>query len=147
MLRFQARCQITAIIHRTFSVSNLSSVYSPLEMAFDSAEEQSTTTKYTGILGYSSLREPRHLTIEAEKSIRKATYLVDLVCSSSDDHKVVKRIDRISDILCSILDASEMIRNVHPDKEWLDAASNAFELLHNYLNQLNTHPGLYNVHF
>ncbi|KAJ3290651.1 Mitochondrial intermediate peptidase [Borealophlyctis nickersoniae] len=57
--------------------------------------------------------------------------------------KTVKRLDRISDVLCSVLDMTELIRNVHPDKQFRRAADEAFAKLSTFLNQLNTHQGLY----
>lgn len=87
--------------------------------------------------------KPIDLTNQAKLCIKQASYIVNLISNDNNPAKVVKRVDMISELLCSILDASELIRNVHPDEEWVNAASNAYVILHNYLNQLNTNQELY----
>lgn len=40
-----------------------------------------------------------------------------------------------------------MIRHLHPSPEWVQAADQAYALLDNFISQLNTHQGLYEVKF
>ncbi|KAJ3229874.1 Mitochondrial intermediate peptidase [Chytriomyces hyalinus] len=56
----------------------------------------------------------------------------------------VKRLDALSDSLCSVLDATELIQNVHPDPDVVEDAKAGNALLTSFMNQLNTHQGLYN---
>ncbi|KAJ3399150.1 Mitochondrial intermediate peptidase [Chytriomyces hyalinus] len=56
----------------------------------------------------------------------------------------VKRLDALSDSLCSVLDATELVQNVHPDPEVVEDAKAGNALLTSFMNQLNTHQGLYN---
>jgi mitochondrial intermediate peptidase len=119
-------------------------IRTPLQMAFDS-EATITSPSVTGLFGYNAFQNPQQLTRQAEICIQQATGIVDLICTSGERHKVVKRVDTISDIMCCVLDASELIRNVHPDERWVEAATNAYALLHNFLNQLNTNQGLYDA--
>jgi intermediate peptidase len=112
--------------------------------AFDCPQPPPKALQTMGIFGYHSLRTPEDLTAQANISIAHAKHIV-LTITSKHTGNVVKRVDRISEILCSVLDASELIRNVHPDQAWVNAASSAYELLHNYLNQLNTNQHIYNA--
>ena len=58
---------------------------------------------------------------------------------------IVKRLDRLSDKLCSMIDTFELLRNVHPNPQYINAANEAYEILNNYFNQLNTNYNLYQV--
>lgn len=57
----------------------------------------------------------------------------------------VKQIDRLSDLLCGVIDLAELVRNVDPDPQWVQYADNAYQELCYYMNELNTHVGLYEV--
>ena len=116
-----------------------------LRHTLDGIVPQSRKAVSTGLFGYNYLKKPSDLIAATTLCIEQATQLVQLVCQDSQLNLVVKRVDRISDILCSVIDASEMIRNVHPHPEWIEAASQSYVSLHNFLNQLNTHQGLYHV--
>ena len=58
---------------------------------------------------------------------------------------MVKNLDRLSDLLCGVIDLAELVRNVHPDPAWASGANAAYEELCEYMNELNTHVGLYEV--
>jgi mitochondrial intermediate peptidase len=58
---------------------------------------------------------------------------------------MVKNLDRLSDLLCGVIDLAELVRNVHPDHAWAGGANAAYEELCEYMNELNTHVGLYEV--
>lgn len=58
---------------------------------------------------------------------------------------MVKNLDRLSDLLCGVIDLAELVRNVHPDPAWAGGANEAYEELCEYMNELNTHVGLYEV--
>ncbi|KAJ7778412.1 mitochondrial intermediate peptidase [Mycena metata] len=60
---------------------------------------------------------------------------------------VVKNLDRLSDLLCGVIDLAELVQNTHPEQLWVEAANFAHEKLCNFMNVLNTHTGLYAVHF
>ena len=57
----------------------------------------------------------------------------------------VKQIDRLSDLLCGVIDLAEVVRNIDPDTTWVKYADTAYQELCYYMNQLNTHVGLYQV--
>ena len=108
-----------------------------------------STKPITGLFGYTSLQHPTDLVTSAQETLRQAKALVDLVCRTINDEKelrkVVKRLDRLSDLICSVVDGAEVVKNVHPDSRWVAAAKEAHLVLSDYLNQLNTHTGLYKV--
>ncbi|KAG8680274.1 Mitochondrial intermediate peptidase, partial [Ceratobasidium sp. 395] len=63
--------------------------------------------------------------------------------SSNDLTALVGLVDRLSDTLCSVIDTAEFVRNSHPDPQWVTAANDAYESLCSWMNELNTHVGLY----
>jgi intermediate peptidase len=61
--------------------------------------------------------------------------------------RVVKNLDRLSDVLCGVIDMCELLRTVHPDPEWVEECEQAYARLCNFMNELNTHPGMYEVSY
>ncbi|KAG7006334.1 mitochondrial intermediate peptidase [Physcia stellaris] len=51
-------------------------------------------------------------------------------------------LDRLSDSLCRVLDLSDFVRSTHPDARFREAADEAYQVLYEYMNVLNTTPGL-----
>ncbi|KAJ8324572.1 Mitochondrial intermediate peptidase [Batrachochytrium dendrobatidis] len=103
-------------------------------------------TSKMGLFGYLGLHHPAGFVSAAKNAVQRAQGIVDKVCAATTDDelkKTTKRLDTLSDILCCVVDTAEVIRNVHPDKEFVNAANQAHSILSNYLNQLNTHQGLY----
>ncbi|KAJ1548075.1 hypothetical protein HK405_004288 [Cladochytrium tenue] len=104
-----------------------------------------------GLFGYKELRYPeRGFPAAAKEAIKHAQRIVDAVCAAGAGmgdpaqlRQTVRRLDRLSDILCSVLDAAELVQNVHPDARVVAAANAAHAEMTTYLNQLNTHPSLY----
>ena len=98
--------------------------------------------------GYPSFSSPNEIYTIAEKSILIANKIVDQVCAANEQHEVlktVKRLDALSDLLCSIVDAAQLIRSVHTQSKFVIAAEKVQDLVGNYINQLNTHSGIYQV--
>ena len=62
--------------------------------------------------------------------------------SLSDYQKVPRDLDRLSDSLCRVLDLSDFVRSAHPEARFRDAADGAYQMLFEYMNVLNTNPGL-----
>jgi len=52
-------------------------------------------------------------------------------------------LDDISNTVCSVIDASELCRSVHASPEWRHAAGQAFQLLSEYIAELNADVNLY----
>ncbi|TPX49054.1 hypothetical protein SeMB42_g02758 [Synchytrium endobioticum] len=128
-----------------------------LVQAFDHSPRQQHRQSYlfrytkpiTGLFGYTSLQHPNDLVEAARETLNQAQQVVHQVCcTSGDEHhlrRIVKRLDRLSDLICSVVDGAEVVKNLHPDTRWVAAAKEAHLVLCDYLNQLNTHTGLYKV--
>ncbi|KAJ3178379.1 Mitochondrial intermediate peptidase [Irineochytrium annulatum] len=96
-----------------------------------------------GLFGYADLAGPDGFQRAARRAVEQAKRLVDVIVADPGGRLTVKRLDRLSDMLCCILDAAELIQHVHPRPEVVRDANRAHAELSNYLNQLNTHQGLY----
>ncbi|KIY51293.1 mitochondrial intermediate peptidase [Fistulina hepatica ATCC 64428] len=118
---------------------------------FDRPQKSSSLTGIyrTGIFGHTSLTHPRALLTLAESTLVRAHLLSQRVHRAADSRselfKVVKNLDRLSDLLCGVIDLCEIIRNAHPDRAWVDAATQAYERLCEFMNVLNTDVALHRV--
>ncbi|KAG8532662.1 uncharacterized protein KY384_002539 [Bacidia gigantensis] len=67
-----------------------------------------------------------------------------LRASSTEEYNALPRkLDLLSDCLCRVLDLADFVRNTHPNTEWQRSAANAHAHLWEYMNILNTTPGLH----
>lgn len=55
---------------------------------------------------------------------------------------IPRQLDRLSDSLCRVLDIADFVRCTHPDTRYQEAAIQAYAFLFDYMNVLNTTPGL-----
>src|SRR5205085_2363826 len=81
----------------------------------------------------------------AHVNLARARGIVDKVLSAStrDEYRaIVRDLDRLSDILCRVLDMADFVRVTHPDRATQRAASEAWEMVYTYMNELNTMTGL-----
>ena len=53
------------------------------------------------------------------------------------------QLDAISRAVCNVIDAAELARHVHTSESWRQTAEQAFEVLSDYMAQLNSDPYLY----
>ncbi|KAJ3259578.1 Mitochondrial intermediate peptidase [Boothiomyces macroporosus] len=121
---------------------------SALIYGFDSFNHVNHSLKPTGLFGYKGLDKPDGLLKAAEACVKQAIAITTDICNAHTQveiEKTVKRIDTISDVLCTVLDCSELIQNVHSDEEFAKVAGDVSNLLNSFLNQLNTHQGLYSA--
>ncbi|GJN93960.1 hypothetical protein Rhopal_007021-T1 [Rhodotorula paludigena] len=129
-----------------------------LHQAFDTPTSSYTSSPSsaspTGLFAQPSLLHPSDFPLLAHRTTLRAKVLVDRLCrpapapTSLDAAERafldrVKNLDRLSDLLCGVIDLAELVRNVHPDAEWVEGANAAYEQLCEYMNELNTHVGLY----
>ncbi|BGP43384.1 Mitochondrial intermediate peptidase [Rhodotorula kratochvilovae] len=116
------------------------------------ASPSSVTT--TGLFGQPALTSPDEFPDLAYRTTLRAKVLVNRLCRPSPPPQsleeaerafldMVKNLDRLSDLLCGVIDLAELVRNVHPDQWWVEGANAAYEELCEYMNELNTHVGLY----
>ncbi|MCJ1461098.1 Mitochondrial intermediate peptidase [Mycoblastus sanguinarius] len=68
----------------------------------------------------------------------------DVLSASSPEAYVAipRQLDLLSDSLCRVLDTADFVRANHPDARFQEAATEAFAFLFEYMNILNTTPGL-----
>ena len=113
------------------------------QTAWKDFSSQSKTT--SGLVGNRHLTEPRGFQRFAESSLRKCKELVEriLAASTVEEFKRLPRdLDRLSDLLCRVIDLSDFVRTIHPNQNVAAAASAAYSLMFQYMNELNTTTGL-----
>ncbi|KAK2599001.1 Mitochondrial intermediate peptidase [Conoideocrella luteorostrata] len=101
--------------------------------------------KSQGLFKNRYLTSPDGFFVFAQKNLEKATRLVQRVLSASTTEEyqgIVKDLDRLSDLLCRVLDLSDFVRMTHPDVRFQQAATGAWSMVYQYMNQLNTMTGL-----
>ena len=121
-----------------------------LRQLFDHAQTSTppTSSQTTGLFDY-PVKTPYALRPLTERTMVHCQAIVDRICNSPGDpsemRRVVKNLDRLSDVLCGVIDMCELLRTVHPDPEWVEECEQAYARLCNFMNELNTHPGMYEV--
>ena len=91
------------------------------------------------------LTEPSGFLKYAQVTQKKCQGIVDSVLSAASVEAyaaVPRQLDLLSDSLCRVLDISDFVRGTHPDPRYQEAATRAYALLFDYMNVLNTTPGL-----
>ncbi|KAL2142338.1 hypothetical protein VTI28DRAFT_1347 [Corynascus sepedonium] len=99
-----------------------------------------------GLFRNAYLKEPRGFLTFARVSLKKARAVVAkvLAASSVQEYRaIVRDLDRLSDILCRVLDMADFVRVTHPDRNMQRMASMAWEMVYQYMNELNTMTGLH----
>lgn len=112
--------------------------------------DKKSSISSTGLFGSPSLTQPSAFIDLARRTLLRAQLLVSRIVSApqhgvEEMKRVVRNLDRLSDLLCGVIDCAELVRNAHPNREWVEAANEAYEYLCGYMNVLNTHTGLYEV--
>ncbi|KAK8027368.1 Peptidase family M3 [Apiospora marii] len=112
---------------------------------FEPPSSRALTGKNVGLFRNKYLTSPKGFIVFANNTLERAQKLVDKVLAAStvEEYKsVVRDMDRLSDLLCRVLDVSDFVRVTHPDGRIQEAASQAWALVYQYMNQLNTTTGL-----
>ncbi|KAH9829771.1 Peptidase family M3 [Teratosphaeria destructans] len=125
-----------------------------LRQIFDSSQfwkDFSAKTKYhyggesAGLFQNRYLTRPEGFQEFANVTLQKCRRIVARVLayeSTKDLRRAAKDLDRLSDLLCRVIDLSDFVRSVHPDRKVQVAASQAYGMMFEYMNVLNTTPGL-----
>ena len=98
-----------------------------------------------GLFQNQYLTEPSGFLKYAQVTQRRCQRIVGTVLSaaSSEAYAAIPRqLDLLSDSLCRVLDISDFVRCTHPDVRYQEAAIEAYAFLFDYMNVLNTTPGL-----
>lgn len=101
--------------------------------------------KNAGLFKNRYLTRPEGFHVFAHRNLQRASALVDKIINASsieEYRQVVRHLDRLSDLLCRVLDLCDFVRMTHPDHRYQAAASDAWGLVYQYMNQLNTTTGL-----
>lgn len=98
-----------------------------------------------GLFQNHHLTEPGGFLRYAELTRTRAQKIVEEVLSASSTEEYIalpRRLDLLSDTLCRILDPADFVRSTHPQLPYRQAATEAYAYLFEYMNLLNTTPGL-----
>lgn len=101
--------------------------------------------KRTGLVQNQYLTSPDGFREFASVSLHKCQAIVARVLGAStlEEYRSMARdLDRLSDLLCRVIDVSDFIRVIHPDPQVQEAATQAYALMFEYMNILNTTTGL-----
>jgi len=104
------------------------------------------TGRRAGLFLNEYLKHPDGFKSYAEATLRKCHALVDKILSAStaEEYKTMARdMDRLSDLLCRVIDLSDFVRATHSDRRFRAAATNAYAMMLEYMNTLNTNVGLH----
>ncbi|KAL2123236.1 hypothetical protein VTJ04DRAFT_3691 [Mycothermus thermophilus] len=99
-----------------------------------------------GLFRNSYLKDAKGFYTFANVSLQKARAIVERVLAAStvDEYRaIVRNLDRLSDILCRVLDMADFVRIAHPDRYTQRCANSAWEMVYQYMNELNTMTGLH----
>lgn len=125
-----------------------------LRQIFDSPrfwKDFSASTKHQPQAVSQGLFQNRYLTRPegfqhfAEVTLQKCMKIVDKVLGAStvEEYRMLARdLDRLSDLLCRVIDLADFVRSTHPDTKIQAAASQAYAIMFEYMNRLNTTTGL-----
>ncbi|KAG0634408.1 hypothetical protein HOY80DRAFT_1140702 [Tuber brumale] len=110
------------------------------------AKSHVPTTPRTGLFQNKDLTSPAGFQTYANRMLKKARVLVDKIVKAQSPEElqgVVKDLDRLSDLLCRVIDMADFVRSTHPTQDIVVAANEAYGLMYEYMNILNTTTGLY----
>ncbi len=101
-----------------------------------------------GLFSLPNLHQPADFLSLATNAISTCNDLRQQIRQSLETKQLTPRetlflLDDISNTVCSVIDASELCRSVHTSPKWRDAASNAFQILSEYIAELNADEALY----
>ncbi|KAF2641403.1 mitochondrial intermediate peptidase [Massarina eburnea CBS 473.64] len=153
-----SRCLQQSQKYRRFNSSNSSALYglssarakdddATLRSIFDNAnvwEEFSRASKKnapTGIVGNRYLAHPDGFLDFVRVTLQRCHAVVARVSAATSIHEyqsMVKDLDRLSDLLCSVIDLADFVRGTHPDRKVQAAASKAYAIMFQFMNELNT---------
>ncbi|KAF2864212.1 zincin [Piedraia hortae CBS 480.64] len=121
-----------------------------LRLLFDSPgfwkEFSSRSKGSSGLFRNFYLTSPGGFQRFSDVTLQKCHKIVFTVLSyqTVDQLKQVSQdLDRLSDLMCRVIDLCDFVRSVHPDPRIQKAATEAFSSVYEYMNVLNTTPGLY----
>jgi intermediate peptidase len=114
----------------------------------------STSTSRPGLFSLPNLHKPQDFLALANDAISNCNTLRETIRTSLEirnesgnitltPRETLHLLDDISNTVCSVIDASELCRSVHSSPTWRNSASSAFQMLSEYIAELNTDVSLY----
>ncbi|KAF2760710.1 mitochondrial intermediate peptidase [Pseudovirgaria hyperparasitica] len=103
--------------------------------------QSSKRGKSAGLLQNKYLTRPEGFQQFVEVTLQKCAPIIDRVvrANSIEEFKPITRdLDRLSDLLCRVIDLADFVRATHPDQKTQIAATRAYGLMFQYMNELNT---------
>lgn len=102
-------------------------------------------SKSVGLFRNILLTQPGGFEKYALTTLDKCRAIVDKVLgynSAEQYRSLASDLDRLSDLLCRVIDLSEFVRATHPNVAMQTSATQAYTIMFDYMNVLNTTPGL-----
>ncbi|CAN1842688.1 Mitochondrial intermediate peptidase, mitochondrial [Linum perenne] len=132
------------LLWHQFGVESICSSYLlPRSRRFSSRVSPRSDEAAAGLYGFHHLKTAAGFSRFVDDAIERSTELVDYISTMPSSAEIIKAMDEISDAVCSVVDSAELCRNTHPDREFVEEASNAAMKLNEYLHYLNTNHTLY----
>ncbi|KAK2072896.1 hypothetical protein P8C59_007222 [Phyllachora maydis] len=101
---------------------------------------------HAGLFRNAYLTHPAGFLVFAQATLARSRRIVDKVLAASTPAEyrvIVQDLDRLSDLLCRVLDLCDFVRATHPRREEQRGAAEAWDLVYEYMNELNTTTGLH----
>ncbi|GIK07037.1 mitochondrial intermediate peptidase [Aspergillus viridinutans] len=130
---------------KTVDDNTLRRVFDSQQFWREFSQQRSAQPKATGLVQNQYLTSPDGFRTFANVSLQKCQAIVSKVLAAStlEEYRTMARdLDRLSDLLCRVIDLSDFIRVIHPDPQVQEAATQAYALMFEYMNVLNTTTGL-----
>lgn len=111
-----------------------------------SQQRSADVSKRAGLVQNQYLTSPDGFRAFANASLQKCQVIVAKVLAAEtlDEYRALARnLDQLSDLLCRVIDLSDFIRTIHHDPRIQEAATQAYALMFEYMNVLNTTTGLH----
>ncbi|OJJ45372.1 hypothetical protein ASPZODRAFT_134018 [Penicilliopsis zonata CBS 506.65] len=105
-----------------------------------------SSKRKTGLVQNQYLTSPDGFREFATTTLQKCQGIVARVLAARtvEEYRGMARdLDRLSDLLCRVIDLSDFMRSMHPDPQIQEAATQAYALMFEYMNVLNTTTGLH----
>ena len=113
--------------------------------SFSQAPLLSTPKARKGLFQNRYLTNPQGFLRFAQDIQQRCQKIVEAVVNAAsvkEYQALPRQLDLLSDLLCRVLDTSDFVRATHPDARFQEAAAEAYAFLWEYMNVLNTTPGL-----
>ena len=139
-----SRC-LTCRVHVKQHKSSVTT-WTPLATAFNYPHSRKNTgLKSNGLFGVPELTSPTGFAAMKDETVSKGAEIVKEILHAPSSPLVVGLFDKLSDTVCCVADLAEFVRLVHPEYRYRDAAEDNARGISGYVEELNTHQGLYRV--